>query len=420
MYRIVVAQTFGLGDLVLTAPLIAGLRAHFATSAVELVCRTPLASLPNLFPSPPTEVTTVGVYPQVHTNPSPTLLDQVRTVAASFRGRRAELFVAASAAPTWLDWFVAGLLRPNDAVAAPKQSAPRGLLRVLLDEFGVPAIDFRGPENQILLSEQLRYASLLEMVKAAAPGSFPWKLTEEAAAKTASAMRELGLEPRSYAVCFPSAPGTDTQRWTPERFWEILLQLGERFHGSVLLMGEASEAAELRALADCVDASVRVFAASPADLPVAAGLLANASLYFGNDCGFAHLAQCYWTPGVTLFGGGGGWPSHAAWAPGSISLANPLPCFDCGWDCPFARVHCLESIPTRAVLDAIGDIVADPGRPPEARALTERTGLDATELIQISDRYRRLRDEHAASASLVVELAHREAKHRRGWLSRLH
>jgi len=413
IHRIVVAQTSGLAELTLTAPLIAGLRAHYRGSSVELVCRKPFSALPSLFPAPPSEITPIDVLPEAHASPSPALLDQVRGVERLFRGRRANLFVAASPAPNWMDWFLACLLRPHDAVAAPKRAAPRGLLRVLLEEFSLPAVEFRGP-GALNLSGDQRNAALLGLAGAAPVDAFPWTLPEEVEARTAQTIEALRLQPRAYAVCFP---GGAPQCWAPERFWDVLLQLEDRFSCGIVLAGDESEQRQLRVLADCLSERTRVFAARPNDLPVVASLLANAGLYLGNECGFTHLAQCYSVPGVAVFGGGGGWSSRAAWAPGSIALANPLPCFDCGWDCPFARVHCLDCIPVQAVLRAIDDVLADPARPPESRACNGKPETGAAELETVSRRYRRLREENAASAALAVELLHEQARRRRGWTS---
>jgi hypothetical protein len=93
------------------------------------------------------------------------------------------------------------------------------------------------------------------------------------------------------------------------------------------------------------------------DLPLLAAILGRSALYFGNDTGAMHLAAAVGRPVVAIFGGGT-WPRFQPAARRAIALLNPLPCFGCGWDCPFGDAPCVGAVGTGEVQNALSDILA--------------------------------------------------------------
>ena len=91
-------------------------------------------------------------------------------------------------------------------------------------------------------------------------------------------------------------------------------------------------------------------------LPVLARLCAGARLLIGPDSGVAHLAYAVGTPTVVLFG-----PSDPRkWGPSpehGAAVTNPVPCGPCavfGYNKPCNTLSCLSGIRSDAVLEAAG------------------------------------------------------------------
>ena len=82
------------------------------------------------------------------------------------------------------------------------------------------------------------------------------------------------------------------------------------------------------------------------------GELKKYDLFIGNDTGLAHLASGL-VPKVLVLLGGGPFRRFFPWPerPGQHVVYYSLPCFDCGWKCPFEERVCLSALgPTEIML----------------------------------------------------------------------
>jgi hypothetical protein len=130
-----------------------------------------------------------------------------------------------------------------------------------------------------------------------------------------------------------------------------------------LLVGQHDERRHLEALRESAGrAQAEVWTGGAGDLPLLAALLSRSALFFGNDTGAMHLAAAVGRPVVAIFGGGT-WPRFQPAARRAIALLNPLPCFGCGWDCPFGDAPCVGAIGAADVRNALSDMLARAERP---------------------------------------------------------
>ena len=344
-----VVHTGGLGDLVLAARLIEGLKAGLG-SPIVLLLREPFLEVPKLFPNPPDKVLSLDFEPHRQSFPTDDLRQQLRQLLATLRDFNIDTVIAADLQPTWLSWFLIAVLSETKTTAATSSPFPRGLLPLLIKDFQGKKRDFEGPVPQPGLHENQRYDLILSHLNCSPPDLKPWPkpaLDPELAAQA-------DVAPGKYVACFPTgAASTLAKRWRPENYASVLAGCLNA-ESKLLLTGECSELGALQEFKQVFshDAEhIRLFTGSASDIPKLAALLANSKMYFGNDTGPAHLAQAYGVPGVAVFGGGT-WPHYAPWGCGSVGVVEPLGCFGCGWDCAFGKAYCLEVIPVEKVREA--------------------------------------------------------------------
>ncbi len=189
-------------------------------------------------------------------------------------------------------------------------------------------------------------------------------LPEEVAAAGAQLARE-GLGDQPFAVIAPGA-GWSGKIWRPERFAAVADHLLRCYGLRVCLLGTAAE----NSLAGALVAACRV--AKPVNLcgktppAVAAAILQRSALWVGNDSGLLHVAACFETPCVVLFG-----PTVVSkWAPRHAAARVVRADHDCrgciSWH-PRAACKqngaCMDSIPVSAVLAAVDQLLAAVARP---------------------------------------------------------
>ncbi|MCX6602737.1 MAG: polysaccharide pyruvyl transferase family protein [Acidobacteria bacterium] len=344
----------GLGDLVLAAPLIAGLPGE-----VSIAIRAEFGGLMPLLPAPPAQWIPLPANPHTASAQSPEWAAGSDEFAARVRAAKPDFFIDATFRPTWLSPLTEQL------AAAPALSAAAAAARFPL------------PEPQ------------------------PWTLPAELRAAALDWLAGQGLAPGHYIVCFPGgAPQALGKRWPADRFVELL----NAQTLPVLLLGDQNEHTFLAELAPKMPGPGAYFAGRPTDLPLAAALLALAAVYCGNDTGPMHLAQAFRTPGISFFGGGGEWPHYAPWAPGSIGLVHTLPCFGCRWDCCLGHGLCVELIPVAAAQEALQAVIAAPKDPPAVRSLATLNQQSLDILASASSQYREAQADRAARQEVIGTL----------------
>jgi ADP-heptose:LPS heptosyltransferase/GT2 family glycosyltransferase len=154
--------------------------------------------------------------------------------------------------------------------------------------------------------------------------------------------------------------------WPTDKFAELVVGLQGPAGLPVVVMGHVSEATVVEEVAAKAAAlggkRPKVWLGRDGELPLLAGLLADARLYVGHDTGAMHLAGAVGRPVVGIFGGGH-WPRFRPSALQAVSVVQPLPCFGCNWDCHFGNGPCVKLIPAADVMAAVTRLLAA-GDPP--------------------------------------------------------
>jgi len=149
--------------------------------------------------------------------------------------------------------------------------------------------------------------------------------------------------PARYCILHPQATAPE-KIWPANRFRELAGQIRAQHQLEPVFIG--ANAGELAPFGDfrCV-----------ADLPLrqVMGLIADASLFVGNDSGPAHVAAAFGRPGVVLFGGS----DPVVWAP---------------WRCPQLRQIVRTPVADITVDTVIAALVPPPGSPAKHQAFPGR------------------------------------------------
>jgi ADP-heptose:LPS heptosyltransferase len=213
------------------------------------------------------------------------------------------------------------------------------------------------------LHEQDQGLSVLDgaWVPAHEQGSAPYLKLPSAAWDEAEAVAK-DLQLGSRPILVQAACGTQAKRWPQASWAEVLENLPA--DSSVVLLGSASEKAEMEQIASKVKRPVAV-AAGRLSLSGLAALISTARLVLSVDSGPAHLAAIQGVPVVSLFSATN---RASQWAPRTPALggmkgkvqvlqATGLPCAPCELsDCPYGNA-CMNALTPGQVLAAAQGIL---------------------------------------------------------------
>lgn len=415
-----ILQAGGLGDVVLTGNLIYSLRKSRPGARITFICQGAFADVPTLYPAAPDDVLPLDFNPYTVATLDNDVLDKLRRMTTAIPPRKQPLtFISAEFRCTWLSPVVAALSRAEVAVSASSSAGQTYLVKRISEELGLELRALQQAALEEGMAETDRYLRLAEMVNVQ-PETMPrWRLPQNVEAEASQTLGSLRLDPGGYLACSPLAGSglAAVKRWAPARFQELIRRVQERYGVPALVVGEKSEQASLDEFAATSIGDCRVFAGGPKDLPLLAGLIANARCFLSNDSGPAHLAQAYAVPTVAVFGGGG-WPAYRCWAPGATAVANLLPCYGCAWDCLFDTALCLDAI---AVEDVWKVLCQSFNSPPSSGATVTLQNVPDSFfpwLESAARRRRALRSELEQRQEVVQELSD-EAQRRLDLLEKL-
>ncbi len=167
-------------------------------------------------------------------------------------------------------------------------------------------------------------------------------------------LRRAGLDGGPFVAVAPGAAYGQAKCWPARHFGALCRRLARELARPCVLLGSARE----RALGATVrehahPGSAVVDLTGRTDLGTLIGILADASLFVGNDSGPAHLAAALGRPGLTLFGStteGHSGPVGARMR----TLHRHLPCSPCfAQDCPLGHFDCLDGLSVDVVTRAV-------------------------------------------------------------------
>ena len=218
--RLLLVHTGGLGDLVLSSELIAGLKRERGL-VVTLVCRAAVAAVPALFPVPPDRVVPIDFDPHTWSVPSPELFSVLEPVLEELRHLPSDAVVDGALRPTWFGWLATAVVGARSFLACGDSPEPGPLLDQVLDHFGLPRPLRTGPDSDPEIHERKRYRLLLRALGCQdAASDFPWRRPPGSETQTRRFLRDAGIEPGTYVACFPGGAGFRSSSWaTPPSGW---------------------------------------------------------------------------------------------------------------------------------------------------------------------------------------------------------
>jgi len=409
----------GLGDLVLLSGLLDAFRRHWPEAALTLLCRPEVASVTELYPFTLERVVPLRVNPYEWTTPNRTLFEGVCALLEDVSDARCDLFVAADDPPTWLAAVVAASLAAPTTVAAAPPAASRALIEAVMERLEIkafaPALSITEPQ----LGELERYGKILTGL--GLPGS-PWPVLaigDDALREAEAILSACGAGDDPPLACFYRGDeAASLRRMAPEAYVDALAAASERTNPFALFIGDAGDEAALERLeSDARSLGIRAgrFINRSGSIAAVAAVLSRCRAFFGIDSGLPHLAAALGVPGVTVFGGGT-WPRYRAWAPGTVSVSHPLPCFGCGWDCAFGRGVCVESIDRKTVAAALERVLTHPPNVPEVVECANRAPGELELIGSMASRYRDAEEDRALRLNAIVALkTARERDEERRW-----
>ena len=151
-----------------------------------------------------------------------------------------------------------------------------------------------------------------------------------------------------------------TRRWASERFIETGKALARRYHGTIVLLGEAEDYSTGETMSreitttttPCLNLMGRT------TLPVLGAVIARLTALVTNDTGPAHIAYALKTPTITIFGGGSPTLNGPLNSGPFRVLLFPVPCRPCGYAvCPIGY-PCLEHVSVEEVVQAVEELLS--------------------------------------------------------------
>ena len=403
---IAILQTGGLGDLVLSAELITGIKRAQPQAHITLISKAAIAGIAELYPVPPDDIVALEFNPYTWDAPTPELFAALRPVVNDLAVRPAEVFIEATFQPSWFAWVAASAIHPSRACCCTAISKPEFFVSSVLEGLPLSPVSLENLSLPAETRELDRYRLFMKWLPVEPQHVFPWILSQDIAEQGQRVLASFGFRQGGYLVCFPcGSVGAEAKRWPIQNFRQVLEHVQRKWGLPVLLVGERQEREALESLACNVDTStdnIRVISGGPNDLPVMASLLGTARAYLGNDTGPVHIASAYWVPGVAIYGGGH-WPAYAPWGQGSVGLLHPLPCFGCNWDCLFGHGICVDKIEPQMVEEALDNVLRAPGG--AARVKTVHTlSSEAENIIALaSPRYQAAQQDRAARWLCMIQ-----------------
>jgi ADP-heptose:LPS heptosyltransferase len=289
---------------------------------------------------------------------------------------------------TFLDDLLAAKLAPTTSIALGRESLHDPWQRMVLNKLGLGGSHLYStiiPVDEHL-HEIEKYRLLAEHLWGvdAVVGQPRIEVPASIRSSTRDLLRSLDLDHRPFAICMPA--GTQNvaiKSWPSESFAETVKWLATNRQLPSLLIGHEQEKSMIEAVKNhCEErgSPVRVWLGKKGELPLLAGLINRASLYFGNDSGPMHLAAALGIPTLGIFGGGT-WPRFTANGPNTLSVKALVPCDGCAWDCPFNNAYCLRAITPDAVRSAIESLLETPSSSTEVSTVTPSLNPDILNLM---------------------------------------
>ncbi len=293
--RLLIANPFGIGDVLFSLPLVRAIRAAEPDALIGYLCNARTEELVSAWP----ELNWRHAFEK----------DEFRRRWKSSRGagirflsgtlsmirdQRFDLLVDLS-----LGWHTgfAGLLC---GIRRRVGFNFRGRGRFLSEAFPLQGFSSRPVADY--------YLDLLKPLGLPRPAGIAWNLAlpPEAQQRAEDLLLRDGLAGASLAAVVPGGgaswgPNARYKQWPAQRFAQVADHLARQHQLKILLVGDAQEESLCKEVASRMSAAPTTIVQVPSLLTLA-GILRRCRLVLGNDGGTLHLAEAVGTPSVSIFG----------------------------------------------------------------------------------------------------------------------
>lgn len=341
--NIVVYSPGHLGDILLTVPLMRGLRKRFPASNIKWLVGVWSLELAKRFSYPSCVEEFSPAWYQYTRGRSRKRLREHAAWSRSVAELRPDVFISTS--PTTLDTlFVGRSCRPRRWIGREPAFSP---YRIAWHQ------ELFGPDPEFPeVRDILRMATSLGVDQEDARLEYPLDHDSIDSTKNLLLQHEFPFD-APYVVLSPGA-GWEGKQWPAHR-WSNIIAFLERKGVRVIIAGSSADIPLAKQILDSSDVSA-LDLTGKTSFNSLAGLIAKALLWIGNDCGAMHLASALMIPTIGLFG-----PTNPdKWAPCSgrhLSIRSEQPCAGCvPWHprsvCAY-HSRCMKSIDPEAVIGGI-------------------------------------------------------------------
>lgn len=400
-----------IGDLIIFSSALRALLQLWPDARHTLVVRPGYDALAPLFP-PEIEWVVASLNPfskkPKEVRPAfEALIDELTT-------REPDLIIASTLNRTWLESAVASRFPDARRVVLGSPEVDPIFSTALRLELGVDAAtafnDVLPADSQ--LRDWANNARLVEHLAGDTPITVDAPVvtpTPEALADAEAVLASHGLKTGQWVALFAAGlANVQIKAWPVARFAAVIKTLRETHGLPVLLLGHQSEAAILQPVADAVVAAggeaPPIWLGQDGELPLLAALLSTARIYVGHDTGAMHIAAAVGRPVVGIFGGGH-WPRFRPVGHQVAAVVQPLPCFQCNWDCYFGDAPCVKTLAVADVEKAIVQVLSAGDASLDLVVESDAIATSARQLIEAATpRYRALQKDRLDRQYKIEEL----------------
>ncbi|MGH7497145.1 MAG: glycosyltransferase family 9 protein [bacterium] len=334
--RILIMRLRGIGDVVLTLPLLDNLRLAFPQAQIDYLTEPPSAPLLQNHPALQ-EVLVLAHKSWKRLAP----LEQARShwsFVRALRGRR-------------YDWVIDLFGNPRTALLVLLSGARRRI-----------GFNFRGrrhaynvivePRGDRLHAIEFNLDVLRALRVPILTDTLSLPIANDAAAFVGRFWLQHALDSSPMVIGINAFGGWYTKRWPLPAFAELGTRLQRESNAKIVLLWGPGEREEVNQLAGMMKTPPLL--APETTLPQLAALLARMDLLVANDSGPMHLSAAVSTPVVAIFG-----PTRpdlqGPWGAGhTVVLKSGLPCLGCnGLTCKIQTHDCMQQLPVDQVFQAM-------------------------------------------------------------------
>jgi lipopolysaccharide heptosyltransferase II len=347
--RVLVVRLDNLGDLLMTTPAIAAVRAWLPDAHITLLTSPSGALLGPHLPEVDDIVAWHAPWMKNDAAISPTAdLQRVAELAEGSHDAAIIFTVCTqSALPAALLTWLAGIpLR-----LAHCRENPYSLLSDWVPE---PDTDIASARHEV--QRQLDLVATVGFT--ALDDRLRFGLRAEDVRSVGAALRDAGIDPdRPLVVVHPGATA-ESRRWPAERFGAAARDIARASGAAIVFTGSAGEAPFIERAQAELDKPAASFAGA-LSLGELGALIARAAVLLANNTGPVHMAAALGTPVVDLYALTN--PQHTPWRVNSRVLSHDVPCRNCLKSiCPRGHHDCLRLIDSDAAARAALELMQVP------------------------------------------------------------